>query len=452
MAPRREPRWREPFQRALAAYGESRFAEAVDALNSALRLSPRNVMIHQQLGVVLHKQDRPAAALASFRRAVEIQPDSIIQICNVGIALRDLGRFDEAAQQFEQACRLNPDNAKNHFRWGLALMKGMRPAEAITLFQRALKLEPGHAEAALSLALCYLAIGDFEQGWNAYEARFLHKDSISDPFPEKRWKGELIEGTLVVGAEQGIGDMIQFIRFAQESGRRCGKLVVQAPDELAPLIRRVAGVGTVVRRNTAPREFEAFIPVLSLPAALGIGVNDLASDVPYIVVSHEETEAAETLLRPLVNLFKIGVVWAGNAKHVDDSSRSMPFTALLELLAVPKIALVSLQKGPRSGDLQASGVGAMVSDLSASLNTFASTAALIEQLDLVITCDTSVAHLAGAMGKPVWILLAFSADWRWMVGREDSPWYPSARLFRQKRPGDWTGVMQRVVAALKEIR
>lgn len=452
MAPRREPRWREPFQRALAAYGEDRFDEAVDALNSALVLSPRNNLIHQQLGVVLHKQGRAAAALASFRRAEELRPDSIIQICNVGIALRDLGRFDEAAQQFEKACRLAPDNAKNHFRWGLALMKGMRPAEALTQFQRALELEPGHAEAALSLALCHLATEDFEQGWTAYEARFQHRDSISDPSPEKRWNGDPIEGTLVVGAEQGIGDMIQFIRFAQEAGRRCGKLVVQASDDLAPLIRRVAGVNTVVRRNTAPRQFEAFIPILSLPGVLGVGGKVQASESPYIHAPQEEIEAAETLLRPLGDLYKIGIVWAGNAKHVDDSNRSVPFTAFLELLAVQRIALVSLQKGPRSGELQASGVGAMISDLGASLENFARTAALIEQLDLVITCDTSVAHLAGAMGKPVWILLAYSADWRWLVGREDSPWYPSARLFRQDRPGDWAGVMQRVVTALKEIR
>ena len=452
MTPRPEPRWREPFWLGLAAFGEERYDDALEALNSALQLSPRNALIHQQLGVLLHTQGRFEAALACFRRASELRPESIVQICNVGIALRELMRFDEAALQFELACRLRPDNAKNHFRWGMALMKGMRPAEGVAPFARALELDPGHAEAALSLALCQLASGNFEQGWKAYEARFQHKNSIADPFPERRWKGEAIEGTLVVGSEQGIGDMIQFIRFAKAARRYCGKLVVQAHDDLAPLIRRVAGVDAVIRRNTAPREFAAFIPVMSLPHALGMGSKELVSDVPYLHTTLEERVAATELLKPLGDLYRIGIVWAGNAKHVDDSHRSVPYTTFLELLAIPRIALVSLQKGLRSGDLQTSGVAAMVSDLSAGLGNLAKTAAVIEQLDLVITCDTSVAHLAGAMGKPVWIMLAYSADWRWMIGRDDSPWYPSARLFRQERPGDWTGVMQRVVTALKEIR
>lgn len=452
MAPRREPRWREPFQLGLQAFGEERYDDAIDALNAALRFSPRNALIHQQLGVVLHKQKRLEAALASFRRAAEIRPESAIQVANVGIALRDLNRFDEAAGQFEQACKLAPDNARNHFRLGLSLMKGMRPSEAIAPLRRALDLDPDHTKASLSLGLSLLAMGDFKKGWTAYEARFAHKDSISDPFPQKRWNGEPIEGTLVVGAEQGVGDMIQFIRFSAQARKRCGKLVVQANDDLAPLLRQVPGVDTVIRRNTVPREFAAFIPVMSLPGALGNDGTNLDSDIPYIQVSKEEREAAAARLQPRGNLFKVGIVWAGNAKHVDDAHRSLPFSMFLELLAVPKIALVSLQKGPRSADLQASGVAAMVSDLNGYLENFSKTAAVIEQLDLVITCDTSVAHLAGAMGKPVWIFLAYSADWRWMVGREDSPWYPSARLFRQERPGDWDGVMQRVVTALKEIR
>jgi len=213
---------------------------------------------------------------------------------------------------------------------------------------------------------------------------------------------------------------------------------------------RAAGVDEVVARGVPVPQCEAVIGMLSLPRLFGTTLATIPAETPYIHVDDEARAAARALLAPLGRLRRIGIVWAGNPKHAEDRRRSLPFHHFLELFAVPGLALISLQKGPGAEQREACGAAGLVSALPQQTDNLPGTAALISELDLVITCDTSIAHLAGALGKPVWILLASTADWRWMATREDSPWYPTARLFRQDQPGDWAGVFRKVVAALRE--
>jgi tetratricopeptide (TPR) repeat protein len=443
--------WQDTFKAALADEQAGRLDEAIAKLNLTIRQAPLQGTVYRQLGVLLHKQERYAAALAAFRRALERLPDTAVQWSNIGITLRDMDRFDEGAEAMARACTLAPDNAKYAFRQGYCLLKAMRAGEAVEALDRAVALDDPDGDAALTLALALLTDGQLERGWPAYEARWGHKSSIAEPYPEKRWDGRPIKGTLLVSVEQGLGDTINFIRYAAMSRERCGRLVLRTHKGSESLMRRVAGVDDVILRGEEPPPFEAAIGLLSLPRVFGTTLETIPAPVSYVAPGEAEQEKARALFAPLQDLRKVGIVWAGNPKHAEDRRRSIPFEKFLELLDVPRVALVSLQKGARVEEAAASGVSGMVSDMQRRMETLEDTAALISALDLVIACDTAVAHLAGAMGKPVWILLSKTSDWRWLTEREDSPWYPSARLFRQKKEGDWDELFERVTAALKAM-
>lgn len=443
--------WQDTFKAALAAEQAGQLDEAISKLNLAVRQAPLEGVVYRQLGVLLHKQERYEAALGAFRRALERMPGTAVQWSNIGITLRDLDRFDEGAEAMAQACALAPENAKYAFRQGYCLLKAMRPAEAVPCLDRAVTLQDPEGDAALTLALALLTDGQFERGWDAYEARWNHKPSIAEPWPEKRWDGRPIDGTLLLSAEQGLGDTIHFVRYAAMARERCSRLVLRTHKGSESLMRRVAGVDAVIVRGETPPPFDAVLGLLSLPRVFGTRLATIPANVPYIAPGDEVRERTRALFAPLQSLKKVGIVWAGNPKHSEDRRRSIPFAKFLELLAVPGTALISLQKGPRVTEAAESGVAGLISDMQRRMETLEDTAALISGLDLVIACDTAVAHLAGAMGKPIWILLSHTADWRWLTQREDSPWYPSARLFRQTTPGDWDEVFARVVTALKAL-
>lgn len=446
----RSPRpWEATFKAAVADEAAGRLDDAVAKLNLTLGQAPGEAAVFRQLGVVLHKQERYEAALAAFRRARDIQA-SPVQWSNIGIALRDMGRFDEAAEAFAGASALQPDHARYAFRHGYCLLKAMRAAEAVPVLERAVALADPDDDAELTLALALLTAGDLERGWTAYEARWRHKSSLAEPLPEKRWDGRPIDGRLLVVAEQGLGDALQFVRYAALARQRCGHLVVQTHKGSEVLMAGARGVDEVASRGQPMPACDAAIGMLSLPRLFGTTLETIPAEAPYIEVDAAWRAAVRARLAPLGRLRKIGIAWAGNPKHAEDKRRSIPFRHFLELLDVPGLALLSLQKGPGGNQVAACGATGLVSVLQNQIDTLPGTAALIAELDLVITCDTAIAHLAGALGRPVWILLSSTADWRWMASREDSPWYPTARLFRQDRPGDWEGVFRKVVAALRE--
>jgi predicted O-linked N-acetylglucosamine transferase (SPINDLY family)/ADP-heptose:LPS heptosyltransferase len=461
----------------------NRHAEAETALREAVTRDPDFVDAHYQLGNLLRETRRPAESEASYRRVLTLRPAHHQAHNNLGAALGELNRFDEAIEHLRRAIALKPDYAEAHSNLGNALRSLGQAQEAeaecrraiaiaprfasahlnlgfvlqdverfdaaLDCFRQAAACEPGYAKATLSEGILHLLRGDFAPGWEKYEARWRIGDLPPRNFAQPQWRGEPLGGrTILLHAEQGFGDAIQFLRYLPRVVARGGKVVLELQRPLVPLARAIAGTTVVARGETLPA-FDLHCPLLSLPLAFGTTPATIPAAIPYVAVAPER--AAHWLARLAREAgLRVGLAWAGNAVHRNDHNRSIPFDRLAPLLAAAGVRWFSLQVGPRAADL-AGRQGSPIADLAAELSDFGETAAAIAALDLVISADTAVAHLAGALGKPVWLMLPAAPDWRWQLGREDSPWYPSMRLFRQPRPGDWTAVAERVRAALETL-
>jgi len=330
----------------------------------------------------------------------------------------------------------------------LQAQNDVRPA--IDAFRHALALKPDFAHARWNLSLALLLDGQLVEGWREYDARLALPELGRDRhrFPGQSWDGTALAGkTLLVYPEQGLGDALQFARYAtllMETGARC---VIRCLDALAPLLATIPGVAEVSRDDEALPQYEAHLPLLSLPRVLGTTPETIPATVPYIAVSDVKRAVARAMLARAGRPPRIGLCWAGNAAHGNDRNRSLPLAALAPLFAVPGIAWFSLQQGKAAAQIAASPAADHLVPLLAD-TALVDTAALIAELDLIITVDTSIAHLAGALARPAWVLLPFAPDWRWQLGRDDSPWYPTLRLFRQPRLRDWQSVVARVQARL----
>jgi hypothetical protein len=366
-------------------------------------------------GVTLHKLRRPEEALASHDSALASRPDWAEALTNRGVALYDLKRFDEARASYDRAIALRPDYADAHFFKGLSS----------------------------------LVTGDFERGWVEYEwrrkapsARITARD-----FPQPLWLGEdgIAGKTILFHSEQGFGDTIQFCRYVPLVATRDVRVIMEVEEPLRELIAGLAGTTQVIAKGDPLPDFDFQCPLPSLPLAFKTRPETIPSSAPYLHVPTQALEYWGALLGTKRSP-RIGLAWAGNAKHVRDGERSMRLCDLLPLLDIDA-TFVSLQKEVRAGDAEMLASCDML-QFSQELGDFSDTAALISQLDLVISVDTSVAHLAGALGKPVWILLTHAPDWRWLLDRDDSPWYPSARLFRQHETREWGSLTMRVRQAL----
>ena len=459
-----------------------RDAKAEAAFRQAVALDPSFVETHYQLGNLLREAQRPAEAEASYRAVLSLQPDHHQAHNNLGAALGELGRFEEAAEHFRRATELKPDYAESHANLGHALRAIGRPEYAEVACRRALAIAPGFATAHLNLglalqdlgkldeslaefraaevaqpdyakaiaseAIVLLQRGDLAAGWEKYEARWRIGDLPPRNFEQPQWRGEPLAGrTILLHAEQGFGDAIQFLRYVPLVAARGGKVVVEVRKPLIPLTARIAGIDVVARGERLP-PFDVQCPLMSLPLAFATTLDTIPATIPYLTPAPERAAYWRNRIDVASGL-KVGLVWAGSTVHRNDRHRSIPFDALSSLLTVEGTRWFSLQVGPRAADLAAR-KGLTVADLAPELGDFGETAAVIAALDLVITADTAVAHLAGALGKPAWVMLSFASDWRWMVGRDDSPWYPSMRLFRQPHLGDWASVAASVRAALAE--
>lgn len=472
------------FNRGAAMGALGRQAEALESYDRAIALDPGSAQAHQNRGVCLSELGRPTEALESYDRAIAINPDYATAYSNRGAALGDLNRFEEALRSYERAIALQPGFATAHNNRGIVLLELDRPAEALMSCERAIALEPGHADAwynranalralnrhgeavasyerALALdpahasahwnlADCLLLLGDFERGWREYEWRWKlpHRQGRRN-FAQPLWLGaQPVEGrTVLLHAELGLGDTLQFCRYATELARRGAKVVLEVQDSLVPLLRSLEGVSEVVPQGAPLPPFDCHCPLLSLPLAFRTDLDNLPAKIPYLRCDAARARAWQARLgrreRP-----RVGLVWRGSTKLRNDR-RSMALADLLPL-AGDWAEWVSLQKEVGPADARLLSSRPDIRRVESELRDFADTAALVELMDLVVTVDTSVAHVAGALGKPVWILLPWgSHDWRWLVDREDSPWYPSARLFRQTADGDWAGVVGRVKAQLQ---
>ncbi|HXV00084.1 MAG TPA: tetratricopeptide repeat protein [Caulobacteraceae bacterium] len=437
---------------SLSALGRPEEAEA--SYREALRLRPQNWDCLNNLGVLLTEQGRLAEAETSLVEAVGLRPERADSRRNLGVVLTRLGRAGEAETILRETVAMVPADADAHFNLGAALHDLRRMDEAVASYREALRLQSGHAEVHGNLAYALLLRGEFEEGWREHEWRWRTRHMLGGErdFVQPRWNGEALDGrTLLLHAEQGLGDTLQFCRYAAIVAAG-GRVILEVQPPLKRLMCSLEGIAEVIARGETLPDFNTHAPLLSLPFALGTTLESVPADIPYLATD----PAAAAFWRERLAAFgglKVGLAWAGEPKTgypelaAVDRRRSIALAALAPLFDIKGVNFVSLQKGAAG----AQAAGAPISDFTGEIGDFADTAALVDGLDLVISVDTSVAHLAGAMGKPVWLLNRFDTCWRWLESREDSPWYPSLRQFRQTAPHDWAGVVARVRDALIEL-
>jgi len=431
------------FQLGNALSLQKQFEGAVASYRRAAELRPDLPPTHFGLASALRALERNDEAVASYGRALELKPDWAEAHNSLGNALAAQSRDDEATESFQRALALKPDYADAHNNLGVALQKQNRIAGALLSYHRCELLRPDHADLHLNMALAYLVAGDFTNGWREYEWRYQSKARPARKLPQPLWTGEDLAGkTILLHYEQGFGDTIQFVRYAPLVAAKGARVILEVQPLLARLTATLKGAAQVVAAGEALPPFDFHCPLLSLPERFGTDLASVPANLPYLTPDAKAVARWRGEIGDAPAL-KVGLVWAGNAKHQNQSQRSLELKRLMPLFELPGIRWFSLQVGQRAGDLARLPADTIV-DLSRGLTDFADTAAAIANLDLVIAVDTSVVHLAGALGRPVWAMLAFAPDWRWLLGREDSPWYPSVRLFRQPRPGDWDDVIARV--------
>jgi Flp pilus assembly protein TadD len=431
----------------------NRLDDAAVACRQAMAINPSLPSAHSNLGNVLLAQHKLDEAITAYRRAIELKPDYPQALSNLGNALTHVGDFGAAVTACRKALALHPQYPQAQYNLGLALACLGRVQDSIIAYRRALAIKPDMADAHANLAHSLLLSGNFSEGFVEYEWRW--RTSEPPPprpnFPQPRWDGQPVPGKAIfIDAEQGLGDTIQFARLLPLVRQRSGaKLFFGCKTALQRLIQSLDCDCTVLCPTDRMPEVDFQIPLLSLPHALGITLEAIPAKVPYLFADHTDRQRWRARLSALPPGQKIGLCWAGNPKYKMDRFRSLRDLSLLAPLAsAPNTTFISLQKGPCAEQSRNAPAGMRVIDWTADERDLADTAALVMELDLIITTDTAIAHLAGAIGKPVWLMLAHVPDWRWLMDREESPWYPTMRLFRQRTPFDWTGVVQTIAEEL----
>jgi Flp pilus assembly protein TadD len=434
-----------------------RFAESIAAYQQALQLRPRFPIALSNLGNSLTAVERFAEAEAALRQALQLQPDYANAWSNLGATLVKQGRWQAAEQCFERALAIAPQSETAHRNLGAALVRQGKLEQGQRHSEHALQLNPRSAEAHRNRAIVWLLKGDWQRGWEEYEWRWQCPEQKLPNLPQPLWNGEPLEGRrLLLCAEQGLGDTLQFMRYAQLARQRGAHVVLEVQRALLPLLQRFEHADQIVPRGEKlPADLDFFLPLLSAPRVFGTRLNHVPADVPYLTADPHRVERWRAELQRIPARLRIGLVWQGSRKFAGDRERSAPLEAFLPL-ALPGVQWISLQKGDGSEQARAlrekSG-GLALLDLEDRLDAdaaFVDTAAILSVVDLLISVDTSVAHLAGALAVPLWLALpATPPDWRWLLDRSDSPWYPTARLFRQTQPGDWKGVFQAMADQLR---
>jgi tetratricopeptide (TPR) repeat protein len=431
------------------------FEAAQASYQQALRLEPVYAEAHNNLGVILQKQGQIEDAVANYQQALYHKPDFAEAHNNLGNVLQEQGQLAEAQASLQQALRLKPDYAEAHNNLGVVLQEQGQLAEALASYQEALRLQPDYAKAHVNLGVAWLLRGNFEQGWPGYEWRWQCKEYSLRRFPQPPWDGSPLQGqTILLWAEQGLGDTLQFIRYAPLVQARGGCVLLACQPPLLPLLSHCLGIDRLLPLGSALPRFDVWASLMSLPGMLGTSLATIPAPVPYLFADAELVGQWRQELSS-ISAFKIGIAWDANPKlRRFNQKRCIPLAEFAPLGRWDGVCLFSLQKGPGAEQLRMLGGQFLVTDLGSRLDegsgAFMDTAAVMQSLDLVITADISIAHLAGGLGVPVWVALPFASEWRWLREREDSPWYPSMRLFRQQERGNWTGVFERIAAALRQ--
>jgi uncharacterized protein (TIGR03032 family) len=407
----------------------------------------RSPAFHFQRGNELYKQGKLDEAIASYRQCVALDPEFPNARYHLGVALGDAQHYEEASACLKQVIQTEPEKAEAYNSLGYVSSCQRQLEKAIGYYERALELQPNYTHAHVNLGMTLLQVGDYPRGFAEYEWRPLNGFQC----PHPKWDGQSIpEKTLLIYTEQGAGDAIQFARYLPLAAKRCKNLILACPAELMPIFATIPGVAQIrEKEKIAVAEFDTYLPLVSLPHVFGTKLDTIPGSVPYVdAAALCRRKDNPSLLLPASDHPRIGIVWAGDSNQRTDRHRSCPLHEFLPILSIPEFTFYSLQKGARHEDLTSLPPQIRVQDMEPQLGDFGDLAVIIDQLDLVISVDTSVAHLAGALGKPVWVLLSHAADWRWMLEGEIAPWYPTMRLFRQTRPDEWTGVIEQVARAL----
>jgi Flp pilus assembly protein TadD len=461
--------------------------EALRFYDQALSLKPNFLVALSNSGKLLFGLRRFDEALVAFDKAIAIAPADADGWNNRAGALRELGRLEESLLACQRAISLRPDFAEATLNCATALMKLDRHEEALPLYRRAKTLkrdfaaamcgegltlralgdfeaamaafneaaEKGNVDAVGNRGCLFLLLGEFDRGWEGYESRWLGGKSLKEALGVKfpLWSGEVVEGQrLLVMNDHGLGDTIQFSRYVMLAAQAGGNVTFLCPRKLHRLFKGFGGVH-LVDEIRAEERFDAQIAISSLPRAFGTRLENIPAPVPYL--QPEEAVRAKWAARIGTQGFKIGISWQGNPNPEADLGRSVPLVAFAGLAGLPDVRLISLQKGAGTEQLDHLPTGMIVEtlgeDFDVGPDAFVDTAAAMAQLDLIVTCDTSIAHLAGALGAPVWVALKQVAEWRWLRDRSDSPWYPTMRLFRQRARGDWDELFGRIAVALEPL-
>jgi tetratricopeptide (TPR) repeat protein len=435
--------------------GQGRLDEAAASYRRALSLQPDIARGINNLGVALFRQGKLEEGMSCYRTALQINPGFAEAFHSLGLALASQGKLEAAAAHHRQALELKPGFAEALNSLGVVLHRQAKLDEAMACYEQALRLQPDSALPHFNRALIWLLAGNFEQGWPEYEWRLKGPNGPVRPSHPPRWDGSPLAGrTILLYAEQGLGDTLHFIRYASVLHEQGARVVVEAQKPLIRLLSGNPGIDQLVAQGTILPDCDVQASLLDVPGVLRTSLATIPAKIPYI---HADTELIEDWHRELSGLpgFKIGIAWQGNPDHPLDQPRSVALKHFAPLARLEGVRLISLQKGPGAEQLAALTDPFPVTDLSARLDekpgAFMDTAAVMKNLDLIVTSDTAIAHLAGALGVPVWVALSLVPDWRWLLHRDDSPWYPTMRLFRQTELGNWQEVFARLASAVQKL-
>lgn len=429
---------------------QSQHADVAEKMfRRAIAIDSGNPEYRFALGTALQAQGEFDAALSEFRRVVELSPGNLLARFRVGNVLQLEGQLDGAIAEYESILAIKHDSVGAEFNIGNVLRLQGKVREARVRYQRALQLQPESVDARWNLSLLDLLEGDYAAGWPLYETRHERPTPNLRRFPKPQWKGEPLGGArILLHAEQGLGDTLQFLRYVPMVVAAGGQVFIDVPQQICRLAAQIPDVAAVIATGEPVPDHELQCPLMSLPLAFQTTLDSIPSRVPYLTVPEDAQRAAAQRTWPEHGL-RAGLVWGTTPRSFEDSDRSIPLALFESMLSTKDTQFFSLQLGSQAAQLGA--IQNQITDLSVAIADFADTAALVSHLDLVITVDTSVAHVAGALGKPTWVLLPFSSDWRWLTHREDSPWYPTVRLLRQQHPRNWAALLERVQSGLEQL-
>lgn len=442
------------FARGRLLEGAQQYAEAEESYRKVTLLNSSHAQAHTNLGCMLHIQGRFDAAIACYRRALQLEPGQPEALRNYALIAGGIVELQEAVTGFEQYLAKNPRDASAQHQLAHLHLRLGRSEEALAGYERAIALQPEEPELHFARAQVLLLLGRYAEGWPEYEWRW-RMERFNAPmrrFPQPRWDGAPLEhGTLLVHGETGLGDTLQFARYMALAAERCTRVVVECQPALRALVADVEGVSQVVAQGDPLPAFDAHLPFIAFPGLFETTIATIPWRGPYIRPDPLRLRAwRDRVAGAGPRERKVGLVWTGNPENRGNRERSVTLQQLAPLAQVPGVSFFSLQKGVSSEQRGPVPDGMRFIDLTGSIGDFSDTAALLTQLDLVITVDTSVLHLAGAMGRPTWVLVPFSPTWRYHLGRSDNPWYPGMRLFRQASEGDWSVPLEQLREALAQ--